>query len=147
MAPAWTGNEERPGAEREKEMTKHMTGKTVENEIIQARAGGLSILIADDDPRVCRALRSVIELDPELTVSAAVTSTECVRQSEQALKPSIFLLDLVLPRVEDGLRLVHELVQRGQTVVAMSLRSGLRTEALDAGATAFVEKDGSVESL
>lgn len=128
-------------------MTEQMTGKTVENEIVQARARGLSVLIADDDPRVCRALSHVIELDPELAVSAAVSSPECVRQCERTLKPSIFLLDLVLPSIEDGLRLVRELVQRGQTVVAMSLRSGLRAQALDAGASAFVEKDGSVESL
>jgi DNA-binding NarL/FixJ family response regulator len=101
----------------------------------------VSILIADDDARVRHALRALIELDPRIQVAGEALSSWEVLASDRALQPTVILLDLILPEVEDGLDLLKVLTRSAdRRVVAMSLRSGLRDEAIAAGAAAFVEK-------
>jgi DNA-binding NarL/FixJ family response regulator len=106
------------------------------------------VLICDDDPRVRQALRALIESDPAITVAGEAGCTRDVLESDATLHPSVILLDLIMPNPEDGLGLVRTLARcGGRPVVAISLRSGLSKLALEAGASAFVEKGTAPELL
>jgi DNA-binding NarL/FixJ family response regulator len=60
----------------------------------------------------------------------------------------VALVDILLPDEVTGLALVRSLVQwPGCTVVAMSVRDGLRPAALAAGAAAFVEKGSDIDAV
>ncbi len=108
----------------------------------RAATGKLTVLVVDDDARVRRALRTLIESSPDLTVAAqAATETQTLELDLQ-LKPDIVVLDLLLPAASNGLNALRELIRRGRPVVAISISGGLRTPALGAGADAFLEKGG-----
>jgi DNA-binding NarL/FixJ family response regulator len=99
------------------------------------------VLIADDDARVRRALRLFIELDPSFMVVGEAGSAAEVLERDRTLRPTVILLDLLFPAMEDGLALLRRLAHRqGRPVVAISMRDGLRTVALRAGARAFLGK-------
>ena len=107
-----------------------------------------TVLIADDDPRVRQAVRALLETAPHLSVAGEACTSSEVLDYDRALHPDIVLLDLVLPRVEDGLDVLGVLTKTGaRRVIAMSLRGELRADALAAGACAFVEKGLSPEVL
>lgn len=58
------------------------------------------------------------------------------------------LVDLLLPDEGTGLELVGILSRRPDcAVVAMSVHGSLRDAALQAGATAFVEKDSDIDAI
>ncbi len=106
----------------------------------RAATGKLTVLVVDDDARVRRALRTLIESSPDLTVAAqAATETQTLELDLQ-LKPDIVVLDLLLPAASNGLNALRELIRRGRPVVAISISGGLRAAALGAGADAFLEK-------
>lgn len=108
----------------------------------------ITVLIADDDARVRRALRAFVESTGQFAVvgeTSTVAGTECmVRRAH----PAVVLLDLLLPAAGDGLDLVRRLSgDGGCRVVAMSVRSGLERAALHAGATLFADKGMSPDAL
>jgi DNA-binding NarL/FixJ family response regulator len=106
----------------------------------RAASGKLTVLVVDDDARVRRALRTLIESSPDLTVAGqAATATQALELDRQ-LTPDIVVLDLLLPAASNGLSALRELVRRGRPVVAISIAGGLHAPALSAGAGAFVEK-------
>lgn len=100
------------------------------------------VLIVDDDARVRRALRDLIESCPELTVVGTAGSVRAALGMEHEVDPDVVLLDLLLPRASDGVQVLRELRDRNRTVIAMSALGSLRQRALDGGAIAFVEKEG-----
>jgi DNA-binding NarL/FixJ family response regulator len=107
-----------------------------------------TVLIADDDARVRHALRTLIETDPHISVAGEASTCSEVVAYDNSLHPTVILLDLVLPQSEDGLNVLRVLAQSGtRRVVAMSLRGELRTDAMAAGACAFIEKGLSPELL
>ena len=105
------------------------------------------VLIVDDDARVRRALRALIESASGLSLSGeAALGAQALRLDEQ-LNPDVVLLDLLLPSAQDGLKVLAALVARRRAVVALSIRGALRPAALDAGAVSFVEKGASPDVL
>ena len=75
-----------------------------------------------------------------MVVGEAASAAD-VLERDRTLGPTVILLDLLFPEMEDGLALLQRLAQEhGRPVVAISMRDGLRTVALRAGARAFVEK-------
>lgn len=102
----------------------------------------LRILIVDDDARVRRALRCLIECSPDLTVVGEAESTRSARRLDLELGPDVVVLDLLLPQVSDGLQVLRELRGRGRPVVAISRMGELGPQAMGAGAHAFLEKHG-----
>ena len=58
----------------------------------------------------------------------------------------VALVDALLPRLADGVRLVRRLSAH-LPVIAISLDGTNRREVLAAGAIAYLEKDGAVEQL
>jgi DNA-binding NarL/FixJ family response regulator len=102
----------------------------------------LRILIVDDDARVRRALRCLIERSPDLTVVGEAGSTRDARRLDLELGPDVVVLDLLLPQMSDGLQVLRELRGRGRPVVAISRMGELGPQAMGAGAHAFLEKHG-----
>ena len=94
--------------------------------------------------RVRRALREVIGLSSDAAVVGEAPSARSALQLDLALNPDVVVLDLLLPRVEDGLGVLRELTARGRPVVAISVLGFLRAQALTSGAFAFLEKGSPV---
>ena len=107
-----------------------------------SRAAKLRVLIVDDDARVRRALRSLIECSQDLTVVGEAGSARSATRLDLELRPDVVVLDLLLPQAHDGMRVLRELRGRDRPVVGISRMGELGPEAMVAGAHAFLEKDG-----
>lgn len=106
------------------------------------KAPKLRVLIVDDDIRVRRALRSLIECAPDLIVVGEARSTASAKRLDLELLPDVVVLDLLLPQAMDGMGVLRELRGRGRPVVAISGTGELGPRATVAGAHAFLEKHG-----
>jgi DNA-binding NarL/FixJ family response regulator len=102
----------------------------------------LRVLIVDDDARVRRALRSLIECSVDLTVVGEAGSTPSAMRLDLELLPDVVVLDLLLPQAPEGMQVLRELRDRGRPVVAISRMGELGPQAMVAGAHAFLEKHG-----
>jgi DNA-binding NarL/FixJ family response regulator len=100
------------------------------------------VLIVDDDARVRRALRSLIDSSPDLTVVGEAGSTRSAKRLDLELVPDVVVLDLLLPQAPEGMDVLRELQGRGRPVVAISCMGELGPQAMVAGAHAFLEKHG-----
>jgi DNA-binding NarL/FixJ family response regulator len=106
------------------------------------KAPKLRVMIVDDDPRVRRALRSLIECSPDLTVVGEADSTPSATRLDLELLPDVVVLDLLLPQPPEGAQVLRELRDRGRPVVAISAMGELGPQAMVAGAHVFLEKHG-----
>jgi DNA-binding NarL/FixJ family response regulator len=106
------------------------------------KAPKLRVLIVDDDARVRRALRSLIECAPDLTVVGEAGSTRSAKRLDLELLPDVVVLDLLLPQAPEGMQVLRELRGRDRPVVAISRMGELGPQAMVAGAHAFLEKHG-----
>jgi DNA-binding NarL/FixJ family response regulator len=106
------------------------------------KAPKLRVLIVDDDARVRRALRSLIECSPDLTVVGEAASTRSAKRLDLELLPDVVVLDLLLPQAPEGMQVLRELRGRDRPVVAISRMGELGPQAMVAGAHAFLEKHG-----
>jgi DNA-binding NarL/FixJ family response regulator len=106
------------------------------------KAPKLRVLIVDDDARVRRALRSLIECSPDLTVVGEAGSTRSAKRLDLELLPDVVVLDLLLPQAPEGMQVLRELRGRDRPVVAISRMGELGPQAMVAGAHAFLEKHG-----
>ena len=106
------------------------------------KASKLRVLIVDDDARVRRALRSLLECSPDLIVVGEAGSARSARRLDLELLPDVVVLDLLLPQAPEGMQVLRELRGRGRAVVAISRMGELGPEAMGAGAHAFLEKHG-----
>ena len=113
--------------------------------------GVITVLVVDDDARVLAAIAETAALEDDLAVVATAADAASARSSAAQLRPSVALVDVLLPDEATGLTLVRTLVGYGYgygcRVVAMRVQSGQRDAALASGATAFVEKGGDIDSL
>jgi DNA-binding NarL/FixJ family response regulator len=107
----------------------------------------LRLLVADDDPRVRRALAAALGEVEGLELLAVCGSAAELGSCVACARPDVVLLDVHLPDAGTGLSLLGELAGAAVPVVAMSAAGSVRGRALAAGAAAFVEKDGAVDGL
>jgi DNA-binding NarL/FixJ family response regulator len=108
----------------------------------------IRVLVVDDDVRVRVAIGQTIALEPDLVMVAEAGDAWTAVALAESTDPSVALVDVLLPDDDSGLALVASLNQRpGCAVVAMSVRGGLRTAALAAGAAAFVEKESDIDAI
>jgi chemotaxis response regulator CheB len=84
------------------------------------KAPKLRVLIVDDDARVRRALRSLLECSPDLTVVGEAGSARSARRLDLELLPDVVVLDLLLPQAPEGMDILRELRGRGRPVIAIS---------------------------
>jgi DNA-binding NarL/FixJ family response regulator len=102
----------------------------------------LRVLIVDDDARVRRALRRLIECSLDLTVVGEAGSTQSAERLDLELLPDVVVLDLLLPQAPEGMHVLRELRGRNRPVVAISGTGELGSKAMVEGAHAFLEKHG-----
>jgi DNA-binding NarL/FixJ family response regulator len=111
------------------------------------------VMLVDDHAIVRRGLRSILELEPDISVVAeAGDRSEALRALERT-RPDVILLDLKLSADHDteGLELCSEIVRRRpqSNVVILStfLNESLLNQSLRRGAKAYVLKDVDLVEL
>jgi DNA-binding NarL/FixJ family response regulator len=108
------------------------------------------ILVVDDQPLVRTGLASILASDPEnLVVGEAADGLEALSMAEQ-LHPDMVIMDIRMPRL-DGLSATRRLAQdHPQTRVIVLTTFDVDEyvfEALSSGASAFLLKDETPESI
>ncbi len=104
----------------------------------QERAG---VLIAEADRRVRQALRALLETNATLTVVGEASSAGELISLARTHAPSVIVLDLLLPDATDGIDAIRLLAESGHRgILILSAAAQWRKAALEAGATAFLDK-------
>lgn len=103
----------------------------------------IKLLLVDDEPKVRRGLRILLELEPDLkVVGEAADGTEALRLAGE-LRPDVVVMDLVMPN-RGGIEATEALrPSAGRSAVVLhSFRDdrATRARAWAAGAFAFVGK-------
>jgi DNA-binding NarL/FixJ family response regulator len=111
----------------------------------------LKILVVDDHPLICEALRQVLQaLDRQLELLEASTCAEALEQTRRNQDISLILLDLALPGV-DGFEALRQLRDGfpGMPVVVLSAseQPEIVMRAIDGGAMGFIPKTSSNQLL
>jgi len=108
----------------------------------------IGVLIADDDARVRAALRTFLCADPDFDVVGDAGCAEAAVEIAREHKPVVALVDILMPKADDGLDLIRTLTcELRIPAVAISMETGMRAVAIGAGATAFLPKGSPPELL
>ena len=111
------------------------------------------VLLVDDHAIVRRGLRSILELEPDITVVAEADGRTAALRALDNVEPDVILLDLKLSRDHDteGLDLCSEILERraeSQVVILSTfLDENLLDQSLRRGARAYVLKEVDVVEL
>jgi DNA-binding NarL/FixJ family response regulator len=111
----------------------------------------LKVLVVDDHPLICEALRQVLRaLDEDIQLVEAGSGSAALAQADKAGSLDLILLDLALPDA-DGFEVLGELRERHPSFPVVVLSASEQVEvvmrALDAGAMGFIPKTSSNELL
>lgn len=111
----------------------------------------MKILVVDDHPLICEALRQVLKaLDRDIELLEAASGSEALSQADRNDRLDLVLLDLALPDA-DGFEVLAELRERHPSfpvvVLSASEQADIVMRALDAGAMGFIPKTSSNELL
>ncbi|MFS8105122.1 response regulator transcription factor [Lentzea alba] len=108
----------------------------------------IRVLIVDDNPRVRSAVRAFLLAHHEFEVVGEAGSKELAVRLATETSPGVAIVDVLLPTEREGLSLLRVFVQQHKIpVVAMSLDNACASNALEAGAYAFLAKDGFSDRL
>lgn len=110
----------------------------------------IRLLLVDDQSAVRRGLCMRLALETDLVVIGEVSSAEEALRLAPRLAPDIVLMDVEMPGM-DGITAtaaVRASLPQSE-VVMLSIHDDvlMRARAYEAGAVAFVQKSGSVETL
>jgi DNA-binding NarL/FixJ family response regulator len=110
----------------------------------------MKVLIADDHRIVREGLRSLLQEQPDLEVVAEADNGRQALELAAQHEPDVVVMDVAMPQlngIEATRRLMND--QPETKVVALSMHSDRRyvAEALKAGASAYLLKDGAFEEL
>ena len=106
------------------------------------------ILIADDRKTTRQGLRALLALVPEVDViDEATNGQQCIELVAQQV-PDMVLMDMQMPGM-DGVEAIRRIKAQWPSVrvVALTMYAKYRNAALEAGADAFLLKDGEPELL
>lgn len=106
------------------------------------------MLIADDDRRVRTALSTLLTSTTGFDIVATSATTDNALALARQHRPTVALIDILLPEAHDGLELLRAITDELHIpAIAMSIDGGMRTRALAAGATRFLDKDSTADRL
>ena len=101
----------------------------------------MRVLLADDQPKVCSALRLLLSQQPGIEVVGETAEAEALLAHIENTHPDLILLDWELPGLSrNGRFSVLRARYPNLKVIALSGRPEVRGTALKAGADAFVSK-------
>jgi DNA-binding NarL/FixJ family response regulator len=104
------------------------------------------VLVIDDDARVRTALCALLVSSTDLVPTEAATAADARAAADRDGSFDVAVIDVRLPDAATGLALIRQ-VARSTPVVAISVSSSHRPDALAAGAAAFLDKDGRPDLL
>jgi DNA-binding NarL/FixJ family response regulator len=106
------------------------------------------VFIADDRARTRRALSALLATRAGFELIGEAADGDEALAGVERLQPDVVIIDMRMPRL-DGLAATRQMKLRWPwiRVVAHSLAEELRSEALEAGADAFVAKGAPVSEL
>jgi DNA-binding NarL/FixJ family response regulator len=110
----------------------------------------IKLLLVDDQLIIRQGLRMRLLMEPDIEVIGEASSGEQALMLVESLTPDIVLMDVEMPTM-DGISTTAALrdTRSQSAVVMLSIHDDLHTreQAQAAGAVAFVEKHGAVETL
>ena len=108
----------------------------------------LRVLIADDHAGLVRAVTRLLAMNHDVVGSVADSSG--LLEAAQRLQPNVIVLDVNLPDA-DGLTVCRQITQVNPEIRVIVFTAvddpDVRQRALEAGASAFVNKLGLVDNL
>ena len=120
------------------------------NPLKETRDEMIKVLLVDDQPSVRQGLKMRLALEPDLAVMGEADNGAEALELAQTLSPDVVVMDVEMPEM-DGITATEWLHEMSPhvTVVMLSVHGDAvtRARARAAGAAAFVEKQGSVETL
>jgi DNA-binding NarL/FixJ family response regulator len=110
----------------------------------------IRVLLVDDQPAVRRGLGILLQLEPDIQIVGEASTGREALSKVQALSPNVVLMDVEMPEM-NGIEATAALRATASTsvVVMLSIHDDPQTRrrAQAAGAVAFVEKRGAIDSL
>ncbi len=100
----------------------------------------MRILLADDEPKVCSAMRLILEQLKEVDTVEEVSDAASMTERLKSAPPDILLVDLELPGLHSGALLSDLRRYAPLKVIVLSGRCQSLKNALISGADAFISK-------
>lgn len=111
----------------------------------------MDIFLVDDNPFMRKAMRQLIELEPEFKVCGEAATAEDALKALSNKKPDIALIDISLGGDEKGIQLIRDIREVGYHFPILTI--SLHEEALyadrvlQAGAQGYLMKQDAPENL
>ncbi|MFE7171637.1 response regulator [Streptomyces sp. NPDC057616] len=110
----------------------------------------IRVLLVDDQPMIRTGFRLILEAESDIVVVGEAGDGQAGVEETRALQPDVVLMDIRMPRL-DGVEATRRIVESGSTGRVVILTTFDLDEhvhdALRAGASGFLVKDGPADSL
>jgi DNA-binding NarL/FixJ family response regulator len=109
----------------------------------------LRVLIAEDSPAFAATLEELLGRDERIDVVGVAADGQEAVEMVRLLDPDMVLMDIHMPRL-DGLAATREIREQGASMAIVILSgddASMASDALDAGASAFVRKSDGAEAI
>ncbi|MEU5592825.1 response regulator transcription factor [Streptomyces sp. NPDC020298] len=110
----------------------------------------IRVLLVDDQPMIRTGFRLILESEPDIDVVGEASDGDEAVESTEALCPDVVLMDIRMPGV-DGVEATRRIVRSGapsRIVILTTFDLDAHVvDALRAGASGFLVKDGPADSL
>ncbi|MFD0312839.1 response regulator [Streptomyces flavalbus] len=112
--------------------------------------GSISVLLADDQPMIRTGFRYILEAEPDIDVVGEAADGQQAVEETRRLSPDVVLMDIRMPGMDgvEATRLIagSGLPSRVIILTTFDLDEHV-VDALRAGASSFLVKDGPADSL
>ncbi|MER7681557.1 MULTISPECIES: response regulator transcription factor [unclassified Streptomyces] len=110
----------------------------------------IRVLLVDDQPMIRTGFRLILEAEPDITVVGEASDGIGAVESAEALRPDVVLMDIRMPH-RDGVEATRLIARPGSPSRVVILTTfdldAHVVDALRAGASGFLVKDGPADSL
>ncbi|QFZ72564.1 response regulator [Streptomyces fagopyri] len=110
----------------------------------------IRVLLVDDQPMIRTGFRLILEAEPDISVVGEASDGVGAVESTEALRPDVVLMDIRMPR-RDGVEATRLIARAGSPSRVVILTTfdldAHVVDALRAGASGFLVKDGPADSL